>query len=264
MGMSTTTTDVTRSGTLVVILSRPRRSSFFHVVLRTMLTGNLEKKSQNSQNTLPACATIPPITSIAASTGTDAVVGQLYYSVFHKSQSLSRLWVKLAIKTGPAQPGHACSYMKHAVTVPATARGPATRLWSGRYLPVPSTDALDGTRFSGIGEPISGGFGCTEKSKASFVRGAITFLTVGSIATLGAVAVTAYTFRRRVPEGFLLWFGLSSILYGAVLVVGRSAFRFTFGHRQNIGLSAERIMSLSTIIRRLILAEELYGPSGHQ
>jgi len=92
------------------------------------------------------------------------------------------------------------------------------------------------------------------------VRGAITLLIVGTvIATLGAAAVTVYAFRRRVRERFLLWFGLFSILYGIVLVVRNSAFRLGFGQPEGIGLSVERLMSLSTIVPGLLLFEEFYG-----
>jgi sigma-B regulation protein RsbU (phosphoserine phosphatase) len=92
------------------------------------------------------------------------------------------------------------------------------------------------------------------------VRDAVTLLIVGAvIATLGVAAVTVYVFRRRIHERFLLWFGLSSILYGIVLVVRNSAFRMGFGQPESIGLSVERLINLSTIVPGLLLFEEFYG-----
>jgi sigma-B regulation protein RsbU (phosphoserine phosphatase) len=92
------------------------------------------------------------------------------------------------------------------------------------------------------------------------VRGAITLLIVGIvIATLGSAAVVVYAFRRRVRERFLLWFGLFSILYGIALVVRNSAFRSGFGQPQSVGLSVERLLTLSIIVPGLLLFEELYG-----
>ena len=78
------------------------------------------------------------------------------------------------------------------------------------------------------------------------MRGAITLLIVGSvIVTLGSSAVFVSAFRRRVRERFLLWFGLFSILYGIALVVRNSAFRLGFGQPQSVGLSVERLLTLS-------------------
>jgi phosphoserine phosphatase RsbU/P len=92
------------------------------------------------------------------------------------------------------------------------------------------------------------------------VRGAITLLIVGSvIATLGTAALTLYAFRRRVRERYLLWFGLFSILYGIVLVIRNSAFRLGFGQPQTVGLSVERLLTLSTILPGLLLFQEFYG-----
>jgi phosphoserine phosphatase RsbU/P len=92
------------------------------------------------------------------------------------------------------------------------------------------------------------------------VRSAITLLIVGAIvATLGAAAVTVYAFRRRARERFLLWFGFFSILYGIVLVVRNPAFRLGFGQPGGIGLSVERLISLSTSVPGLLLFEEFYG-----
>jgi sigma-B regulation protein RsbU (phosphoserine phosphatase) len=76
---------------------------------------------------------------------------------------------------------------------------------------------------------------------------------------LGAAAVTVYAIRLRHREKFLLWFGLFSILYGMVLVVRNSVFRLGFGQPQNIGLSVERLIALSTIVPGLLLFEEFYG-----
>ena len=92
------------------------------------------------------------------------------------------------------------------------------------------------------------------------MRDAVTLLIVGAvIATLGVAAATVYVFRRRIRERFLLWFGLFSILYGIVLVVRSSAFRLGFGQPETIGLSVERLISLSTIVPALLLFEEFYG-----
>lgn len=89
---------------------------------------------------------------------------------------------------------------------------------------------------------------------------AITLLIVGSvIVTLGVAAVTVYAFRRRARERFLLWFGLFSVLYGAVLVVRNSVFRVAFGQPHSIGISVERLINLSTIVPGLLLLEEFYG-----
>jgi hypothetical protein len=62
-----------------------------------------------------------------------------------------------------------------------------------------------------------------------------------------------------VRERFLLWFGLFSILCGTVLVVKSSGLRLAFGQPQSMGLSAERLISLSTIVPGLSLREEFYG-----
>jgi sigma-B regulation protein RsbU (phosphoserine phosphatase) len=92
------------------------------------------------------------------------------------------------------------------------------------------------------------------------VRGAITLLIVGSvIVTLGSSAVFVSALRRRVRERFLLWFGLFSILYGIALVVRNSAFRLGFGQPQSVGLSVERLLTLSIIVPGLLLFEEFYG-----
>jgi sigma-B regulation protein RsbU (phosphoserine phosphatase) len=97
--------------------------------------------------------------------------------------------------------------------------------------------------------------------KEALVRNAITLLIVGAvIVTIGAAAITVFVFRRRVRERFLLWFGLFSILYGISLVVWNSVFRLGFGQPQVIGLSVERLISLSTIVPGLLLFEEFYGP----
>ena len=101
---------------------------------------------------------------------------------------------------------------------------------------------------------------CLKVRKEAFVRGAIILLIVSTvIATLGGAAVIVYLFRRRARERFLLWFGLFSILYGFVLAVRNSAFRFSFGQPQGIALSVERLISLSTIVPALLLFEEFYG-----
>ena len=93
------------------------------------------------------------------------------------------------------------------------------------------------------------------------MRAAVTLLIVSTfIATLGGAAVTVYAFRWRRRERFLLWFGLFSILYGIVLIVRNSVFRLGFGQPQGIGLSLERLISLSTIVPGLLLFEEFYGP----
>ena len=92
------------------------------------------------------------------------------------------------------------------------------------------------------------------------MRGAVTLLIVGTvIATLGSAAVVLYAFRRRVRERFLLSFGLFSILYGIALVVRNSAFRLGFGQPRNVGLSVERLLTLSMIVPGLLLFEEFYG-----
>jgi phosphoserine phosphatase RsbU/P len=92
------------------------------------------------------------------------------------------------------------------------------------------------------------------------VRAAITLLIVSTvIVALGAAAVSVYAIRLRHREKFLLWFGLFSILYGVVLVVRNSVFRLGFGQPQNIGLSLERLIALSTIVPGLLLFEEFYG-----
>lgn len=93
------------------------------------------------------------------------------------------------------------------------------------------------------------------------MRAAVTLLIVSAfIATLGGAAVTVYAFRWRRRERFLLWFGLFSILYGIVLIVRNSVFRLGFGQPQGIGLSLERLISLSTIVPGLLLFQEFYGP----
>jgi phosphoserine phosphatase RsbU/P len=92
------------------------------------------------------------------------------------------------------------------------------------------------------------------------VRAAITLLIVSTvIVALGAAAVTVYAIRLRHREKFLLWFGLFSILYGLVLIVRNSVFRLGFGRPQNLGLSVERLIALSTIVPGLLLFEEFYG-----
>ena len=73
------------------------------------------------------------------------------------------------------------------------------------------------------------------------MQSAIALLIVGTvIATLGAAAIIVHVFRRRVHEGFLLWFGLFSILYGTVLVVRNPVFRFAFGQPQEAWVSIDR------------------------
>jgi hypothetical protein len=79
------------------------------------------------------------------------------------------------------------------------------------------------------------------------------------IATLGAAAVTLYAFRRRDRERFLLWFGLFSMLYAAVLVLRNTAFRLGFGQPQSIGLAIDHLISLSTAVPGLLLFEDFYG-----
>jgi phosphoserine phosphatase RsbU/P len=97
-------------------------------------------------------------------------------------------------------------------------------------------------------------------SRSYFVQSAIALLIVGTvIATLGAAAIVVYVFRRRAHERFLLWFGLFSILYGAILVVRNSAFRLGFGQPQELWILIERLISLVTIVPGLLLFEEFYG-----
>jgi phosphoserine phosphatase RsbU/P len=92
------------------------------------------------------------------------------------------------------------------------------------------------------------------------VRSSIAILIVGSvIATLGAAAIVVHLFRRRVPERFLLWFGLFSISYGFVLVVRNEVFRLGFGDPGEVGVSTERLISLATAVPGLLLLEEFYG-----
>ena len=92
------------------------------------------------------------------------------------------------------------------------------------------------------------------------MQSAIALLMVDAvIATLGAAAVVVYVFRGRAHERFLLWFGLFSILYGAILVVRNSAFRLAFGQPQGVWISIERLVSLATIVPGLLLFEEFYG-----
>ncbi|MGB6686955.1 MAG: PP2C family protein-serine/threonine phosphatase [Terracidiphilus sp.] len=79
------------------------------------------------------------------------------------------------------------------------------------------------------------------------------------IATLGGAAIVVNIFRRRAHERFLLWFGLFSIFYGTILVVRNSVFRLGFGQPHEIWISAERLLSLATIIPGLLLFEEFYG-----
>lgn len=88
----------------------------------------------------------------------------------------------------------------------------------------------------------------------------LTLLIVGAvIATLGAAAVTVYAFRRRAHERDSCSGSVFSILYGIVLVVRNSAFRLGFGQPEGIELSAERLVSLSTIVPGLLFFEEFYG-----
>jgi sigma-B regulation protein RsbU (phosphoserine phosphatase) len=92
------------------------------------------------------------------------------------------------------------------------------------------------------------------------LRGAIALLIVGTvILTLGAAALTVYAFRRRNRERFLVWFGLFSILYGAVLVTRNDAFRLGFGRPEGLGYLLERLISMLTIVPGLLLFEEFYG-----
>lgn len=92
------------------------------------------------------------------------------------------------------------------------------------------------------------------------MRSAIALLLISDvIATLGAAAITLYAFRRRERERFLLWFGLFSILYAVVLTVRNPAFQLGFGQPQAIGLAAEHLMSLATVIPGLLLLEDFYG-----
>jgi hypothetical protein len=81
------------------------------------------------------------------------------------------------------------------------------------------------------------------------VQSAIILLLISEmIATLGVAAVTLYVFRRRDRERFLLWFGLFSMLYAAVLILRNSAFRLGFGQPQAIGLAIDHVIILSTAV----------------
>lgn len=92
------------------------------------------------------------------------------------------------------------------------------------------------------------------------MRSAIILLLISEIiATLGAFAVTLYVFRRRDRERFLLWFGLFSILYAAVLIRRNTAFRLGFGQPQATGLAIDHLISLLTVVPGLLLFEDFYG-----
>jgi sigma-B regulation protein RsbU (phosphoserine phosphatase) len=92
------------------------------------------------------------------------------------------------------------------------------------------------------------------------VRSAIILLLISELtATLGVAAVTLYVFRRRDRERFLLWFGLFSILYAAVLILRNTALRLGFGQPQAIGLAIDHVISLSTAVPGLLLFEDFYG-----
>ncbi len=89
---------------------------------------------------------------------------------------------------------------------------------------------------------------------------AIVLLIIGAvIVTLGAMAIIVSVCRRRTDERFLLWFGLFSILYGIVLVVRNDVFRLGFGEPHGIGISIERLVTLSVIAPGLLLFEDFYG-----
>ena len=96
------------------------------------------------------------------------------------------------------------------------------------------------------------------------MRSAIVLLLISDvIAAFGVAAVTLHAFRRRDRERFLLWFGLFSILYAAVLIARNSAFRLGFGQPQAIGLAVEHLISLSTAVPGLLLFQEFYGRGWH-
>ena len=93
------------------------------------------------------------------------------------------------------------------------------------------------------------------------MQNAIILLLISEmIATLGVAAVTLYVFRRRDRERFLLWFGLFSILYAAVLILRNTAFRLGFGQPGAFGLAVDHVSSLATAIPGLLLFEDFYGP----
>jgi sigma-B regulation protein RsbU (phosphoserine phosphatase) len=92
------------------------------------------------------------------------------------------------------------------------------------------------------------------------VRSAIILLLISELtATLGVAAVMLYVSRRRDRERFLLWFGLFSILYAAVLILRNTALRMGFGQPQAIGLAIDHLISLSTAVPGLLLFEDFYG-----